>query len=558
MKSKILFSIVVVLLFLPLATAKTGHMKLLTVGGTGNNTQGGVADLYLEIKPGSGTIFIDSFPLTKLDTQISTRFANEIACDFLDKDCTQYDFFYTIRAKASIVGGPSAGAAIATLTASMLSGEEIDENTVITGTINSGGLVGPVAGIDEKIQAAARNGYTNILVPKWQSEVNVSKIQSWGLEEKITVVKVKNLQEAMYHFTSKSYSATTGNISVSHEYSSRMQDVAEMLCHRSSNISELVKDVNHTLLETSENFLNRSKSAEKIGDHYARASYCFSANIRLRELAMKNLTDEELKKIYSEVNSSLKEVKSATESKSFETLSDLQTYMIVQERISEAENYIEVLNYTNISSNLLAYAKERLFSAVAWSEFFGMKGKIIDLNEDHLQNACLEKMSEAEERINYVELYLPGILGDIKSEVDSASKYFNTRDYPLCIFKASKAKSEANILLTVLSIKEENLETVVEEKLEAARRVIVEQEQEDIFPILGYSYYEYSQSLLGHDPGSSLRFTEYALELSKLDMYFPKKNGFDLNFNTELLKIFLFGFVVGAAVTGLIVLKRKK
>ena len=94
-----------------------GHIGLLTVAESSDNStpeHGGVADLYLVIKKGTGRIFIDSFPLSKLDTQITTRFASEIACDFLDKDCSQYDFFYTIRANSAIVGGPSAGAAATT------------------------------------------------------------------------------------------------------------------------------------------------------------------------------------------------------------------------------------------------------------------------------------------------------------------------------------------------------------------------------------------------------------------------------------------------------------
>ena len=95
--------IIIIILLIPLVQAKTGHITLLTVAENGNETLGGIADLFLEIKPGTGRVFIDSFPLTKVDTQISTRFAKEVACSFLEKDCSTLDFFYTIRAKSSNV-----------------------------------------------------------------------------------------------------------------------------------------------------------------------------------------------------------------------------------------------------------------------------------------------------------------------------------------------------------------------------------------------------------------------------------------------------------------------
>src|SRR3989338_4268686 len=90
--------IAISILLLPNVSAESGHMKLLAVSETTDGYTGGIADLYLEIKPGSGRVFLETFPLTKVDTQISTRLAKEVACDFADIDCSKYDFFYTITA----------------------------------------------------------------------------------------------------------------------------------------------------------------------------------------------------------------------------------------------------------------------------------------------------------------------------------------------------------------------------------------------------------------------------------------------------------------------------
>src|SRR3989338_1456622 len=154
---KLLFLFVLLnLLLLPTVLAKQGHMKLLAVKETEQGYEGGIADLYLEIKPGSGIVFLETFPLTRTDTQMSTRFAKAIACDIIEKDCDDIDFFYTITAYSAIIAGPSAGSSIAVLTVAMLDDLKLNEDYAITGTINSGGLIGPVGGLKAKVEAAKK------------------------------------------------------------------------------------------------------------------------------------------------------------------------------------------------------------------------------------------------------------------------------------------------------------------------------------------------------------------------------------------------------------------
>jgi len=63
MKKIIIF--LILLLLIPTVNAQRGNMKLLAVSETNNGYKGGVADLFLEIKPGSGRVFLETFPLTK-------------------------------------------------------------------------------------------------------------------------------------------------------------------------------------------------------------------------------------------------------------------------------------------------------------------------------------------------------------------------------------------------------------------------------------------------------------------------------------------------------------
>src|SRR3989338_4077632 len=131
MKRLIILFLLLNLMLLPSVIAKSGHMKLLAVKEPEAGFEGGIADLYLEIKPGSGRVFLETFPLTRTDTQMSTRFAKAIACDTLERDCDDVDFFYTITSDSAVIAGPSAGASIAVLTVSMLENLELNEDYAI-------------------------------------------------------------------------------------------------------------------------------------------------------------------------------------------------------------------------------------------------------------------------------------------------------------------------------------------------------------------------------------------------------------------------------------------
>ena len=146
--------LLILVLAIPSVAAQAGHIKLLAMVESGGESRGALADLQLDIKPGSERVFLETFPLTKITTQVSLRFAQQIACSEFDIDCSGYDFFYTITALPGIVGGPSAGSAAAVLAAALLNGDELRKDIGVTGTINSGGIIGPVGGLKSKIKAA--------------------------------------------------------------------------------------------------------------------------------------------------------------------------------------------------------------------------------------------------------------------------------------------------------------------------------------------------------------------------------------------------------------------
>src|SRR3989344_4616263 len=228
-------------------------IKLLAVQEDGNGKFiGSDADLYLELKPGSGRVFLETTPLTKLDTQLSTRFAKEIACDHFDLNCNQYDFFYTINADSSIIGGPSAGAAIAALTTIAVLDLPYNPEVTLTGTINSGGIIGPVGGVKEKVDAAAEAGLKKVLIPKGTSPELIepnnstlngfSNIWDYGNKAKIDIVEVINLDEVIFHLTGQQINNKEIIVTENNQYTEIMNGLQQRLCERTEKIELELQD----------------------------------------------------------------------------------------------------------------------------------------------------------------------------------------------------------------------------------------------------------------------------------------------------------------------------
>lgn len=532
--------LIVLLLLLPSVLAVESHMTLLTISESGDH--GGTADLYLRIQEGKGQVFIDTMPLTKMDTQITMRFAKEFACSFTNTDCSRLDFFYTIRAPASIVGGPSAGAPASLLTISALEGISLDSSAVVTGTINSGGIIGPVGGVSAKVLAARNAGFDKVLIPKWAfaNDTNLSFFHS-GIE----VVKVVTVDEALTILSGKDYLFEDSEILVDEEYTSKMIETSNEMCNRTSKL------INETG-STPESY-NLSLTALENENYYSAASFCFSSNIQLRKKILENSSIDFIVTGLENLETQVNSFNEFLDNKELRTITDFQTFIIVKERVLEAERLLD--SFWNLSLNdssiyyTAALASERFYSAVVWSGFFDLEGEVYDLDSAHLRETCFRKLEEAEQTISYVKYYLPTFTRESKKTLDSAKDKRFLGEYELCIFEASKAKAEASIIATALGISSDSVDDLVNEKLKIAARDISREQESGIFPILAYSYFEYASSLRESDPYSALLYAEYALELSNVGMYFEKES-FDFRIpRLDIIFALIIGIFIGSFIT---------
>ena len=343
----IFFALLIVTVNQVYAYKETGKIGLLTVAESVNGTaqRGGVASLQLDIKPGNGRIYIDSFPLSRLDTQITMRFASELACDFLQLDCSNLDFFYTIRAESSIVGGPSAGAAATVLTVAM-----IDEKVIMTGTINSGYLIGPVAGISEKTFAAERKGYDKALIPKWDA-LN----ETYDENRTIQIIPVSRIEEALFEFTGKNYSKIYPPVTPTDNYKNVMKTITIDLCAKYGGFKDsqiILPNISDVSDNETRDYFGLALSEINDENYYSAASYCFGGNVRISRNLYENLSNGKLKQEYAKLLGQLSLQEKDLMNRDISTLANLETYMIVKERLDDARDILPLF----LNKNLLSHS----------------------------------------------------------------------------------------------------------------------------------------------------------------------------------------------------------
>ncbi len=541
----------------------SGDIKLLALIENSTGKSGNVAVLSLDIIPGHERVFLETFPMTKVTTQASLRFAQQIACKQLDIDCSAYDFLFTIKAFPGIVGGPSAGGAAALLTSALLMNKTVPHDFAMTGTINSGGMIGPVGGLEYKVQAAANNGVKLVLLPKGTKDIKEEDtnktidLVEYGKDLNLTVREISTLGEVLEIALGIPQNISDEPLQIEGRYKRIMQEVSGDLCKRSQEF--LSQQLNANLTQA-KNFTERAANEQAKGAYYASASFCFRANVEYKQawFEEKNFTNEVLAEKVSKLLNETSQFEKDVEARNTSTLTDVQTFMAVMERITEAKELLldiseDLANNKTGRGGDVGFAEERLFSALTWSRFFNGQDKAIVIDKEALKNACAAKISEAEERYNYVKSVIPEALDATRVDIDRTYSLLNEGKYVMCVYGASKAKSEADVLLSLMGVEEKRFDEVIGLKLDITRQALVKAQKKNIFPIIAYSYYEYADSLRNFDRVSSLLFSEYALELASLDIYFEEKKPAAKPLAKLEVPPKVVAFALGAVIGGLIV-----
>jgi ATP-dependent Lon protease len=114
---------------------------------------------------------------------------------------SKHDIHIHIPAGATPKDGPSAGIALATSLASMLTGIKVDPNLAMTGEITLTGQVLPIGGVKEKVLGAKRAGISKILLPR-RNEMDLDDIPK-EVRDTMAFVPVDELSEVLRHALGK-------------------------------------------------------------------------------------------------------------------------------------------------------------------------------------------------------------------------------------------------------------------------------------------------------------------------------------------------------------------
>ncbi len=107
----------------------------------------------------------------------------------------KYDLHIHIPEGAIPKDGPSAGVAIATAIASIVTKRKVKPGVAMTGEVTLQGRILPIGGLKEKLIAAYRDGITKVYFPK-ANEKDLEEVPQY-VKEKIKLIPVKHMDEIL-------------------------------------------------------------------------------------------------------------------------------------------------------------------------------------------------------------------------------------------------------------------------------------------------------------------------------------------------------------------------
>ena len=187
--------------------------------------EGTVMKINVDIRDGKGLVLVNTEIPTGVDFQTSAKTAVKLSQEYTGINLSDKDIIFSITSNKNeelqAVDGPSAGGAMTVLLILEIQGKSINDKILMTGTIESDGIIGKVGGIAEKADVAGIYGAHTFLVPEGQAITHVQTCQeskngvfiyrSCTLEEKplspimkekygMEVVEVKDINSVLDYF----------------------------------------------------------------------------------------------------------------------------------------------------------------------------------------------------------------------------------------------------------------------------------------------------------------------------------------------------------------------
>ncbi|WP_324736507.1 S16 family serine protease [Thermococcus sp. SY098] len=571
---KLLPFLALILLISPLALAQCpaqGHtvvLKAPAVSKTANGELVGVAtEFVITVAPGSGHVYVETWPLAEVDMQASARLAAQVAGRVLGVDMSKYDVFIQVKADSPIIGGPSAGGTMTVGIIAALKGWKLRNDVMMTGMINPDGTIGPVGGILEKASAAHSVGAKLFLIPEGQRIQVVQKteqkqigplVQITTKEEKVDVVQyakerwglevkeVKDIYEAVYYFTGHKIEKPQAPENIKIDTSFLKEDAERDYKNTTEYYKQVEKklkesDVSYTTysylktaLEDANQTLKDAKDALDSGMYYTALSKDFQARIIIRHvdwyLDMQN--EKDIEKLLNSVNDDIKNTENYVSNLTIRGTTMLQAVAASEERIEQAKSLLKDAwsdyykgDYWNAVSNA-AFAYERVQTAKFWAKLGERYAKGDVISRDVIKETAREYLDNARLVVTYItSMFGESLMQGLVDELNKGEQYYEDGKYSAALFSAMEARIRAEVILDTLGI---DNETVLMDKLqqmkEDAKTAIAIAQSKGVYPILGMAYYEFAQSYEKQGGIENIQtamiFYQYAKETAM--MFLPK------------------------------------
>jgi len=550
---KIVVALMAVALAIPALALKDPEWSEVyapAVAQTGEGMVGALSTIRVRVEPGSGHVFVDTFPLTEIDMQSSARMAASVACSVANKSLNNYDFFVVVRGKAQMIGGTSAGGAMTVAMISALNSLKLRRDVMMTGTISPDGSIGPVSGIPQKMEAAKEGGAKVFLIPKGQANYSYMvtstrqigplvitsqqpaemNLIDYGKKLGLVVKEISNVREAVREFTGvKIESHSAGSIDSS-EYEWLMKTHATELEAEAKESYTIAQRASSSstgeYLDEARNRIVRGQTFVSQGRYYSAASSFFESIIYSSYVTKHDRyrTDPQrgIKEMGDEIESIDARIKNETKQYNMEYL---QCFGAAEEKIIEAKENFEIaynlIEKGNIAEGMftLSYAAERAKSAEWWFEIARSTKAGKELSGEYVTSLALSTMNAAEETLMYAQFSTPtgllSVLVQANDELARARKAMNESYTAGAIVLASKALalSELVIELGARGMDNESIRTAEEN----ARSAIARAQGSGINPILALAYLENGGSYEREKPNQALidyKFAECIARMS--------------------------------------------
>ncbi len=507
------------------------------------STIGVLSNLTVKITPGSGVVYFSADPLTQLDTQGSARTAAFVACYLLGLSFRDYNFYYHISSESSVIGGPSAGAAMTVATLAALEGVKPKKDVIMTGMINPDGTIGPVGGIPDKLRAAAKGGAKVFLIPAGQRIVTevVQKTVTVGIFHMVTaqkkevdlvklgeklgvrVVEVSDITEAFKYFTGVelksiaplprvelSSQAKKAIESWTYFYEGKVEELSKRTRSSYEGLSADAKKYVEEVLSHAEFLLSDSRSCLSGGEYYSAASLAFQAIVEAQyayDLTM-YLKDKnhftsvvkELEKSLNDLQNRLESVRITTSKRSDALIGAWMRYYKAKEALDDALSKAEQGMYFDSSGEWgavheISYVKWRIKTASTWLSLYKPEGDQ-EMNPVVLRSLASYFLYGADTTYGYAEsLYNDlglqgGFLSKCSEAISNARGAISSGNYLAAIGFAVEAISDGTVAIHAAFAT--NDQTVLVSVRKSANRAISMVLKDGLEPMLAISYYEFA------------------------------------------------------------------